>query len=383
MKKRNLIPYSTQSISQADIQAVVKALRSPWLTQGPAIASFEQAIAKVAGTKYAVALSSGTAALHAAYAVAGIQEGDEIIVPAITFAATANAALYVGARPVFADVSLEDGTMSAVDAEKKITGKTKAIVPVDYAGHPADLDAFRSLAKKHKLILIEDGAQSLGASYKGASLGTQAAMTMFSFHPVKSITTGEGGVIVTDDLAYDAALRTFRHHGISKDRATFERTGEGTWYQEMQMLGYNYRITDIQAALGESQLRRLGAFVKKRRAAAKRYTKLLSDIPNLILPALDDAKMQSAWHLYAIRLAPQIAHQRDDVLAVLHKNGIGAQVHYLPVYRHLYYEKLGYTQGLCPDAEMFAASEISIPLFPAITPAEQTYVAKVLREALS
>ena len=273
--------------------------------------------------------------------------------------------------------------MSVADAEKKITGKTKAIIPVDYAGRPADLDACRRLAKKHNLLLIEDGAQSLGASFKGAPLGTQADMTMFSFHPVKSITTGEGGVIVTDNPAYDAALRIFRHHGISKDPETFARKNEGAWYQEMQMLGYNYRITDMQAALGESQLKRLDSFIARRRAAAKRYEKLLASIPNLILPPSDDAKRRSAWHLYAVRLAPKIAHRRDAVLARLHKEGIGAQVHYLPVYLHVYYERLGYKKGLCPNAETFAASEISLPLFPDITDKQQMFIARTLRAALS
>ena len=383
MKKRNMIPYSTQSISEADIRAVARTLRSPYLTQGPAIASFEKAIAKKVGAKYAVALASGTGALHAAYAVAGLKEGDEVIVPALTFAATANALLYVGARPVFADVSLEDGTMSVADAEKKITGKTKAIVPVDYAGRPAGLDALRRLAKKHDLLLLEDGAQSLGAAFKGAPVGTQADMTMFSFHPVKSITTGEGGVIVTDNPAYDAALRIFRHHGISKDPKTFVRKNAGAWYQEMQMLGYNYRITDVQAALGESQLKRLDSFIGKRRAAAKRYEKILAGIPGLVLPPSDDAKIRSAWHLYTVRLAPEVAHRRDEVLARLHTKGIGAQVHYLPVYLHVYYERLGYKKGLCPDAETFAASEISLPLFPGITEKQQMFIARTLRAALA
>jgi len=231
--------------------------------------------------------------------------------------------------------------------------------------------------------LLEDGAQSLGASFKGAPVGTQADMTMFSFHPVKSITTGEGGVIVTDDLAYDAALRVFRHHGISKDPKTFVRTDEGAWYQEMQMLGYNYRITDVQAALGESQLKRLDSFIRQRRAAAKRYEKILAGIPDLILPPSDDAKIRSAWHLYAVRLAPKIAHRRNEVLSLLHESGIGAQVHYLPVYLHLFYERLGYPRDLCPNAEIFAASEISLPLFPGVTEKQQTYIAQKLRSIVA
>ncbi|OGJ60203.1 UDP-4-amino-4,6-dideoxy-N-acetyl-beta-L-altrosamine transaminase [Candidatus Peribacteria bacterium RIFCSPHIGHO2_01_FULL_51_9] len=381
--KKVYIPYSTQNISNADIRAVARSLKSPWLTQGPAVASFEKAVARKVGAKYAVAVSSGTAALHAAYFAAGITKGDEVLVPAITFAGTGNAALYLGAKPVFVDIELADGTMSISDAHKKITKKTKAIVPVDYGGRPTDLGAFRALAKKHKLILIEDGAQSFGASYSGTLVGTQADMTIFSFHPVKSITTGEGGIITTNSRAYNQALRLFRHHGISKDPHTFSRKGYGPWYQEMQALGYNYRLTDIQAALGESQLKRLDGFIAKRRAAAQRYDKLLRDISALILPPLDREGEQSSWHLYPIRLAPAIAHRRDAVLAALRKKGIGAQVHYLPVYLHLYYERLGYKKGLCPKAEEFAASEISIPLFPGITKEQQTFIVRQLRSVLS
>jgi len=227
--KKAVIPYSTQEVNERDIRNVERILRSPWLTQGPAVASFEKAVAKNVGAKYAVAVSSGTAALHAAYFAAGIAKGDEVIVPAITFAATGNAALYLGAKPVFADVALEDGCMSPLDAQKKITKKTKAIVPVDYAGRPADLRAFRALAAKHHLALIEDAAQSFGASYRGRPLGTQADMTVFSFHPVKSITTGEGGIVTTNSRQFDRAMRIFRHHGISKDPDTFERSGRGGW----------------------------------------------------------------------------------------------------------------------------------------------------------
>lgn len=377
-----MIPYSTQDISESDVRAVVRALRSPWLTQGPAIVRFEKALAKKVGARHAVAFNSGTAALHAAYFAAGVQKGDEVIVPALTFAATANAALYLGAKPVFADVSLSSGLMLVSDAEKKITKKTKAIVPVDYGGRPADLDACRTLAKKYKLVFIEDGAQSLGATYRGIPVGAQANMTIFSFHPVKSITTAEGGVVVTNDAQYARAMRLFRSHGITKEKELLIRTGYGTWYQEMQALGFNYRLSDIHAALGESQLKRLAGFIAKRRAAARRYEKLLETVPGLMLPPPDREIEQSAWHLYPVRLDQSRSHRRDAVLAALHACGIGAQVHYLPVYRHVYYEKLGYKKGLCPNAEIFAASEISIPLFSAITREQQKHVAKALKEAL-
>lgn len=378
-----MIPYSTQDINEADIKAVTKVLRSGWLTQGPALERFEKAIAKKVGAKFAIAFNSGTAALHAAYFAAGVGKGDEVIVPALTFAATANAALYLGAKPVFADSDSEYGNMSVDDARKKITKKTKAIVPVDYAGRPADLREFRALAKKHNFVFIEDGAQSLGAEYRGKSVGTQADMTMFSFHPVKSITTGEGGVIVTDSEKYVKALKLFRSHGISKDTKSFVRKGHGAWYQEMQELGFNYRMPEMSAALGESQLKRLNSFITKRRAAAKRYQKLLAKIPNLILPPVECAYEKSAWHLYPVRLAPKIAHKRDEVFAKLREAGIGVQVHHVPVHLHLFYEKLGYKKGLCPNTEAFVASEISIPLFPNITQKQQKFIATTLKAILS
>ncbi len=378
-----MIPYSRQNIDERDIKAVEKVLRSDWLTQGPAIDSFERALAKKVGTKYAVAFNSGTAALHAAYFAAGIRKGDEVLVPAMTFAATGNAALYLGARPVFVDVHLDTGLIDLKDAAKKITPKTKAIVPVDYAGRPTDLAGVRSFAKKHGLVFIADGAQSLGAMYKGKPVGTQADMTMFSFHPVKSITTGEGGIIVTNNIEYYAKMMMFRTHGITKDPKKLMHQDYGAWYHEMHHLGYNYRITDVLAALGESQLKRLDTFIAKRRAIAKRYPSLLKNIPGIILPPADTKDNQSAWHLYAIRLVPEIAHHRDEIFAELRKAGIGVQVHYLPVYLHPYYQKLGYKKGICPDAETFSFSEISIPLFPDLTKRDQQYVADTLRKALA
>lgn len=377
----NAIPYSTQDVSEADIRAVVAVLRSKWLTQGPVLERFEKAVAKKVGAKYAVAFNSGTAALHAAYFAAGIGKGDEVIVPALTFAATANAALYLGAKPVFADSDSETGTMSVADAQKKITKKTKAIVAVDYGGRPADLREFRALTKKHKLVFIEDAAQALGAEYRGSPVGTQADMTMFSFHPVKSITTGEGGVITTNSEKYANALRLFRSHGISKNAKTFVRKNRGAWYQEMQTLGFNYRLPEMSAALGESQLKRLRSFITKRRAAARRYDKLLKNISGLTLPLKERQYEKSAWHLYPVRL--RRITQRDEVFAKLRSAGIGVQVHHVPVYTHLYYERLGYKKGLCPNAEAFFASEISIPLFPGITKKQQAYIAETLRKILN
>jgi len=373
-----MIPYSTQDISDADVKAVVAALKSGWLTQGPAIEQFEKALAKKVGATYAVAFSSGTAALHAAYFAAGVKPGDEVIVPALTFAATANAALYLGAKPVFADIDLSTYTISADDVKKKITKKTKLLVPVDYAGRPADMRAMRALARRHSLVLIEDGAQSLGAAYGDRMVGTQADMTMFSFHPVKSITAGEGGAIVTNNEQYYRLLKLFRSHGITRDPHFLEKPDEGPWHQEQHALGHHYRITDIQAALVHSQLKRLSGFIAKRRAAARRYPKLLSGLP-LILPPADTKDVQGAWHLYPIRVDAKV---RKAVFNHMRAAGIGVQVHYLPVYLHPYYRRLGYKKGLCPNAEEFYAQEISIPLFARITQAQQRVVAKTLREVL-
>ncbi len=372
------IPYSRQTIGEDDIRAVTKVLRSPFITQGPAIKEFESAIARYCGARYAVAFSNGTTALHAAYAAAGVGKGDEVVMPALTFAATGNAALYLGAKPVFADSDAETGNVDVRAVEKKITRRTKAIVGVDYAGAPADLTALRALARKQKLVFIEDGAQSLGARYKGRPVGMQADMTMFSFHPVKSITTGEGGVIVTNNKKYFELLMMFRTHGMTKDPKKLRDKKKAAWHQEMHVLGNNYRLTDIQAALGVSQMKKLDRFVAQRRAAAERYFSLLKTLP-IALPQRSTLK-SSAWHLFVVRVDPRT---RDRVFTQLRGKGIGVQVHYLPVYLHPYYRSLGYKKGLCPRAETFAAGCISIPLFPNITPKEQAFVVRALTAILA
>jgi len=375
-----MIPYSKQSVSDADVRAVEKVLRSDWITQGPAIVSFENALAKKVGAKFCVAFNSGTAALHAAYFAAGVTKGDEVIVPALTFVATANAALYLGAKPVFADIN-PYFTADIVDVRKKITKRTKVITPVDYGGRPVDIDEFRAIANKNKIIFIEDAAQALGAHYHGKPVGTQADMTMFSFHPVKSITTGEGGAIVTNNPLFEKRMRLFRSHGITRDKEIVEKNNEGPWHQEMHALGHNYRITDMQAALGESQLKRLDSFISKRRAAAQRYHKLLANIPDILLPLTERTWEESAWHLYPIRLADP--SKRKAVFEQLRSAGIGVQVHYLPVYLHPFYQKLGYKKGLCPNVERFYKSEISIPLFPGMTQKQQKFVVDTLKRILA
>ncbi|TSC87203.1 MAG: glutamine--scyllo-inositol transaminase [Parcubacteria group bacterium Gr01-1014_8] len=372
------LPYSRQTIGEDDIREVIRTLKSPFITQGPKIAEFEKALARFCRAKYAVVFSSGTAALHSAYAAAGIGEGDEVIMPALTFAATANAALYLGATPVFVDIDKSTANMDMRDAKKKITKHTKAIVPVDYAGLPADLTVCRALAKKHKLILIEDGAQSLGAIYKGKPVGTQADMTMFSFHPVKTITTGEGGAVVTNSKKFYDYLLMYRTHGMTKDPRKLTDTTKAAWHQEMHMLGNNYRMTDIQAALGVSQMKKIRTFLAKRHAAARRYFSLLKHIEGLTLPPRSSLA-SSAWHLFVVRVDKTV---RDMVFETLRAKGIGVQVHYLPVYTHPYYKSLGYRGTQCPTTEEFSASALSIPLFPNITYREQSYVATELEKAL-
>ncbi len=374
-----MIPYSRQNITPADIKAVVKVLKSDFITQGPSILAFEKALARTAGVQHAVAYSSGTAALHGAYFAAGIGEGDEVIVPALTFAATANAVLYVGAKPVFADIDPETGNIDPKDVEKKITERTKAIVAVDYAGRPADIEEIAEIARKHKLLFIEDAAHSLGATYKGKSVGAQADMTMFSFHPVKSITTGEGGAIVTNSETFFKKLVAFRTHGIVKDKTLFKKNDAPAWHQEMQMLGFNYRLTDMQAALGLSQMKNLKKNVAKRRSLAKRYHALLKDTLGVTRPLPESAYETSAWHLYPIRVP---ANSRNEIFDALRKAQIGVQVHYPVVYLHPYYQSLGYTKGLCPNAEAFSDSELSIPLFPGLTPSEQNKIVRELRKVV-
>lgn len=380
MKKKTQgvqIPYSKQVIDKADISAVVKALKSPFLTQGPAIKEFEDAVCKWTGAKYCVAFNSGTGALHGAYEAAGVGPGDEVIMSPLTFAATGNMVLALGARPVFADINPETGNLDPAEAEKKITSKTKAIVAIDYAGLPVDIDAFRVLAAKHNIVFIEDSAQGFGGAYKGKQVGWQADMTMFSFHPVKSITTGEGGVITTNNKQYFERMRSFRSHGLVREKTKLRHPEFAEWHQEVQLLGFNYRITDIQAALGTSQLKKLRKFISARSQLADRYDALLSGLP-LTLPARVK-KSESAWHLYVIRV-PQ--EKRDSIFRELRSRGLWVQVHYLPVYWHPLYADLGYERGQCPNAEKFCMSCISIPLFPTLSKKEQQFVVNTLADIL-
>ena len=378
------IPYARQSIDEQDVATVCKVLRSDWLTTGPKVEEFEQALAEYVGVKHAVAVSSGTVALHCAMYAIGIGPGDEVIVPPMTFAATANCILYQGGTPVFADVDPETLLIDPQQVEAKITPNTKAIIGVDYAGQPCDWDALRKIAKRHNLHLVDDGCHALGAEYKGKKVGTLADLTVFSFHPVKHITTGEGGMIVTHDQELADRLRIFRTHGITRDPKCFSSptsnlrplTFDFSWYYEMKDLGYNYRITDIQCALGLSQLTKLPEFLKRRREIATQYDNALADIPGIELLGLradvfsakrqaqsDDAsaiRSTHAYHLYVIRLE---GIDRGKVFKSLRENGIGVNVHYIPVHLHPYYRKrFGTGPGLCPVAEKAYDEIISLPM---------------------
>ncbi|TSC58755.1 MAG: DegT/DnrJ/EryC1/StrS aminotransferase [Parcubacteria group bacterium Greene0416_79] len=381
MARKKIIPYGHQSIDRRDVAAVTHVLKSDWLTQGPTGAAFEEALARYCEARYAVAFSSGTAALHGAFSVAGLTRGDEFITSPLTFAATSNAGLYVGAMPVFADID-ERGNLDPASVALKINKKTKAIVVVDYAGYPVDLDEFRLLAKKHNLLLIEDACQALGATYHAQKIGSLSDLTVFSFHPVKSMTTGEGGAVVTNDRGYYERLKSFRTHGIVKSNFVSKTALDGDWYQEMQSLGFNYRMTDMQASLGISQLKKVDTFLSKRYTIAARYDRELSHlIDRLILPNLKRNSTRSAFHLYVIRVmgGPE---KRLYVFNQMRKAGIGVQVHHIPVYWHPYYQRLGYAKGLCPRAEKFYGESISLPIFPTLSATDQKKVIDTLSQIL-
>ena len=350
-------------------------MKSDWLTQGPKIDEFEKKLGEYCGAKYAVVFSSGTAALHAAYFAAGLKNGDEFITTPLTFAATANAGLYLGATPVFADIK-EDGNLDPKETVKKITKKTKAIAVVDYAGKPAQLEQFRAITDKYNLILIEDACHALGAEYKGKKVGSVSDMTIFSFHPVKSITTGEGGAVLTGNKEFYEKLKLFRTHGITKNNLI--NKSDGDWYYEMQELGFNYRITDIQAALGISQLKKLDRFIKARRKIAEAYKKAFEKYDDLISMPSADKINDSSWHLFVVRLRGKLALKRAEIFKKLRESGIGTQVHYIPVYWHPFYQKLGYNKGICPKAEAFYKSIIALPIYPDLKQEDQKFVIEKL-----
>lgn len=363
------IPYGHQSINEEDIQAVVETLRSDYLTTGPKVAEFEKAMTDYTGAKYGVAIANGTAALHAACMAAGVGAGDEVIVTPNTFVASSNCVLYCGGTPVFADIDAETYNISPKEIRKKITDKTKAIIGVDFSGQPCEWDEIKEIAREHQLILIEDAAHSLGADYKGVKVGNIADMTTFSFHPVKHITTGEGGMILTNNREYYEKLLLTRSHGITRDEHLMIKN-DGPWYYEQLDLGYNYRITDIQCALGISQLKRLDAFVEKRRSLAKRYDEAFAGIENIITPKQKEG-CHNSYHLYVIQVKDR---DRKEIFEALRQAGIGVNVHYIPVYTQPYYREHGYKEVNCPNAQEYYSRAVSLPLYPELTQKEQDYV---------
>lgn len=377
------IPYGRQYIKEDDVEAVLEVLRSDFLTQGPKVKEFEQLLAEYCGAEFAVAFSSGTAALHGAYFAAGIGSGDKIITSPMTFLSTANAALFLGARPVFVDVETETGNIDAGSIEKAITKKTKAIVPVHFSGHPVDLKKIFQTAKKHSLILIEDACHALGAKYLDTKIGNckYSDMAVFSFHPVKSITTGEGGAVLTNNEVFYKKLVMFRHHGVTKDPDMLQNRPDaiGGWYYEMHYLGCNYRLTDIHCALGISQLKKLDKFVQKRREIAKRYEDSFGNNAFFDTP-VEKAYAKSAWHLYPVRLKDAYKVRKAEIFSRLRERGVGVQVHYIPVHLQPYYQQLGYSSGLCPNAEDFYEREISIPLYPGMSDEDINYVVENIFE---
>lgn len=371
---KKFIPYGKQWINEDDINAVVEVLKSEYLTTGPKIKEFEQKFADYVGSKYAVAIANGTAALHAACYAAGIDEGDEVITTSMTFAASSNCILYCGGTPIFADIDPKTYNVDPEDIKRKITSKTKAFIPVHYTGQPCNMDEIHKIAKEYNLLVIEDASHALGATYKGKMIGSISDMTTFSFHPVKHITTGEGGMITTDDEELYKKLILFRTHGITRNIDLLENKDEGPWYYEQLDLGYNYRITDIQCALGINQLNKIDDFVARRRKIVKRYNEAFKNLEEVVIPC-QDKSVNSSWHLYVMKFnLEKVKVERREIFEALRKEGLGVNVHYTPVYYFPYYKKLGYKKGLCPNAEELYERIITLPLYPKMSDEDVEYV---------
>ncbi|NLW77745.1 MAG: UDP-4-amino-4,6-dideoxy-N-acetyl-beta-L-altrosamine transaminase [Methanomicrobiales archaeon] len=373
------IPYGRQWIDDEDIAAVTAVLKGDWLTQGPTVEIFEQKIADYTGSEFAVAFNSGTSALHGAYYAAGVRTGDEIITSPITFVATANAGVYLDARPVFADIDKKTWCIDTDTINEKISRHTRVIAPVDYAGYPVDIMSIREVAQDNSCIVVEDAAHALGAVRNGRMVGNEADMTMFSFHPVKHITTGEGGVVTTNNKKFAEAMKRIRSHGITKD-AGLLRKNDGPWYYEMQDVGYNYRITDIQCALGISQLGKLEGFVKRRNEIACMYDDAFRGNKNMVTSPIPAAGSRHAYHLYPVCFT---GVDRKKIFISLREKGIFCQVHYIPVHLQPYYqERFGYREGDFPVAERFYRDEISLPMFPSMSDADVNRVIEEVQDIM-
>ena len=376
------IGYGHQYIDDADIQAVLDVLKSDYLTCGPKIEEAEAKLCEITGAKHAVLIANGTAALHASCFAAGIGPGDEVITTPITFAASANCALYCGGVPVFADINLETYNIDPESIEKCITKKTKAVVAVDFTGQAVEVQKIREICDKHNLIFIEDAAHSLGTKYNGNPVGSLADMTEFSFHPVKTCTAGEGGAITTNDDKLYNQLLLFRTHGITRDLDWMDKISEGGWYYQQVALGYNYRMTDIQAALLLSQLDKLDIFANRRKELVKRYDEAFGNMPEIVVQK-EIAESDTVRHLYIIQINTELLNcGRKEIFDALQAEGIGVNVHYIPVYSFPYYQKLGYKMGSCPNAEYLYTRMISIPLFYSMTNEEQDKVIEAIKKVL-
>lgn len=378
--RENKISYGKQWIDEEDINAVCETLRSPFLTCGPKISELENKLCEITKAKYAVAVSNGTAALHVACMAIGIKPGDEVIVSSVTFAASANCVRYCGGTVVFADIRPDTYNIDVEDVKRKITGKTKAIVAVDFTGQAVELDELKAVCKEHNLYLIEDGAHSIGTKYKGQPVGSIADITTFSFHPVKTVTSGEGGACMTNDPDLYRKMVLAHTHGITHDEADMEHECEGAWYYEQISLGYNYRITDFQAALLLSQLNKLEMFSKRRKEIAAKYDKAFENMEEIFvqktIPESDTTR-----HLYIIRLNPdKLKCSRREFFDAMRAEGVNPQVHYLPVYRHPYYEALGCNDGSCPVSERVYEQIMSIPFYPALTDGEVEDTIKAVKK---
>jgi perosamine synthetase len=361
--RAELLPYGRHEIDDDDVAAVARALRSEWLTSGPGVSDFESAIARTVEADYAVAVSSGTAALHAAIFAIDIGPGDEVIVPPMTFAASANVVVYQGATPVFADVDPDTLLIDPAAAAARITPRTRAIVAVDYAGQPCDYAALREAIAGRPVALVADACHAIGArDERGRAVGAIADLTAFSFHPVKHVTTGEGGAVTTNDASFAERMRTFRNHGITVDHR--QRSEQGSWFYEIVDLGYNYRLTDVQSALGLSQLAKLRARVARRQAIAHEYDRAFAAIPE-VRPLSVRAGVSHSYHLYVVRVeTARLACDRAMMFSALRREGIGVNVHYIPVHLHPFYrQRFGAGPGLCPVAEAAYASILTLPMF--------------------
>ena len=372
------IPYGRQSINDNDINAVVEVLKSDWLTTGPMVTTFEASVAEAAGTAEAAVVSSGTSALHCAYASLNITAGDEVITTPLTFVATAATAMAQGATIRFADIQEDTGNIDPRSVEAQLSARTRVVAAVDYAGHPAELDELAALAHGAGAQLLEDAAHSVGSLYRGRPVGSISDVTAFSFFPTKNLTSGEGGAVVSPQGDVVERARRFRSHGMVRDRAEQRYPNEGAWHQEVHSIGLNYRLPDILCALGNSQLARLGEFKKRRTAVFDRYVTGLADVPGLVLPTKRDY-VDPMWHLFPVRVQ---GGRRRRVFDFLRENGVLVQVNYIPVYWHPAFEDLGYRRGMCPVAERYYQEQISLPMYADLTASDQDRVIELIHTAL-